>query len=98
MMTANSAWSTRRRRSSSEGKNDPAAELRDPQLQITRRGRQRPRPAPVALRGPIRGPLPGTGADHRGQLGVDQRLVDRLGRRPDAVLNTRGLHGFEHLE
>jgi hypothetical protein len=32
------------------------------------------------------------------QLGVDQRLVDRLRRRAEAVLDTRGLHGFEHLE
>ena len=76
----------------------PGPQLGDPQLQITGGRGQRPRPGPVALRGPLLGAFPGAGADHRGQLGVDQRLVDRLGRGADPVLNTGGLHGFEHLE
>ena len=34
----------------------------------------------------------------RGQLGVDQSLVDRLRRCADPVLDPSGLHGFKHLE
>ena len=45
------------------------------------------RPAAVALRDALIGSLPRAGADHSGELGVDQRLIDRLRRRPDAVLN-----------
>ena len=43
MITAHSARSIRRRGSSSDGKNDPDAQLRDPQLDVTGRGRQQPR-------------------------------------------------------
>jgi hypothetical protein len=76
----------------------PCPQLRDPQLQIPRGGGQQPGPAPVALRGPLVGALPGPSADHTGQLGVDQRLVDRLRRGPDPVLNTRSLHRFQQLQ
>jgi hypothetical protein len=34
-------------------------------------------------------------ADHRGQPGLDQRLIDRLGRLPDPVIN---LGGFECIQ
>ena len=80
------------------GEERPGTQLRDPQLQITRRRGQRPRPTPVALRGPLSTAFPGAGADHRGQLGVDQRLVDRLRGGADPVLHTASLHRFEHLE
>ena len=98
MTTANSAWSTRRRRSSSEGKNDPARSFgirssRSPAVVVSVRGR-------LPLRCAVRsvGAFPGAGADHRSELGIDQRLVDRLRRGADAVLDTSSLHGFEHLE
>ena len=98
MTTANNAWSTRRRRSSREGKNDPARSLgirssRSPAVVVSVRGR-------LPLRCAVRSgaAFPGAGTDHRGQLGVDQRLVDRLRRGPDPVLNPGSLHGFEHLE
>lgn len=74
------------------------SQLRDPQLQIARGRGQGPRPGAVALRGPLRTAFPRAGTDHRGELGVDQRLVDRLCRGPDPVLDSSGLHGFEHLE
>lgn len=51
MITANSDWSTRRRRSSSDGKNGPARSFSDPQLQITGRGADRPRPVSGFLGG-----------------------------------------------
>jgi hypothetical protein len=40
------------------------------------------------------GPAPITAVE----LGIDQRLVDRLGCGADAVLNPSSLNGFEHLE
>jgi hypothetical protein len=39
------------------------------------------------------GAFPGAGVDHRGQLGVDQRLIHRLSCGPDPVLNPNDLHG-----
>lgn len=71
---------------------DPAAsfgirQLRDPQLQVARGRRERPRTAAVALRSAVHGAFPVAGADHRSELGSDQRLVDRLGRRADPVLD-----------
>jgi hypothetical protein len=80
------------------GKERAGAQLRDPQLQVARGRRQRPRPGAVALSGPLEAAFPGSRADHRGQLGVDQRLVNRLGGSADPVLHTSSLHGFEHLK
>jgi hypothetical protein len=80
------------------GKKRPGAQLRDPQLQIPGAGGQRPRPGAVALRGPGVGALVRAGADHRGELGLDQRLIDRGGRRPDPVVDIGGLQCFQHLE
>ena len=98
MITANSAWSTRRRRSSSDGKNDPVRSFgirssRSPAVVVRVRGRL---PLRCAVRSAVRSH--GAGADHRGQLGVDQRLIDRLCRGPDPVLHPGGLHRFQHLK
>jgi hypothetical protein len=49
------------------------AQLRDPQLQIPDRHGQGARAVSVALRRAGLGALMGCGADHRGQLGFDQR-------------------------
>jgi hypothetical protein len=38
------------------------------------------------------------GADHRAELGLDQRLVDRLGRLPDPVINLDGFECLHHFE
>ena len=57
-----------------------------------------PGPRTVALSRPFRAPLPGAGADHRGQLGVDQRLIDRCGRGPDPVVDISGFEYLENLE
>jgi hypothetical protein len=38
------------------------------------------------------------GADHRRQLGLDQRLVDRLRRQPNPVLDISPLDHLQHLE
>jgi hypothetical protein len=51
-----------------------------------------------ALRHPRIGSLPRAGADHRGQLGVDQRLADRLRRGTDPILSASSAHRVEHLE
>jgi len=62
MITANSAWSTRRRRSSSDGKNDPARSLgirssRSPAVVVNVRDRE---PFRCAVRASLRsqGPAP----------------------------------------
>ena len=80
------------------GEERPGPQLRDPELEVARGRGQRPRPAAVAQCGAIGGAFPRAGTDHRSELGVDQRLVDRLGSGTDAVLDTSGLHGFEHLK
>jgi len=60
-------------------KERPTAQLGDAQLQITGDGGQRARPRPIALIGPRIGALMRAGADHRGQFGIDERLIDRFG-------------------
>jgi hypothetical protein len=37
-------------------------------------------------------------ADHRGQLRLDQRLIERLGGGADAVVNLGGLECLEEVE
>src|SRR5829696_9148568 len=37
-------------------------------------------------------------ADHRGQLGLDQRLIDRGRCRPDPLINLRSLQHFKQLK
>jgi hypothetical protein len=98
MITANSDWSTRRRRSSSDGKNDPARSRgifssRSPAVVLIVRGRcPFRRPARVSVRWCGCAPI------HRRQLGFDQRLVDRLGCRPDPVINLGGFQCLQHLK
>jgi hypothetical protein len=76
----------------------PSPQLGDPQLQIPGRRGQRARPGPVALGGAGLGALVRAGADHRGQLGLDQRLVERLGGGADAVVDLGGFECLEELE
>lgn len=76
----------------------PRPQLRDPQIQIPGRGRQRPRTGAVAdrdttLRAFIRGR-----ADERGRLRVDQLLIELLRREPDPVADIGGLQFPEELE
>jgi ClpP class serine protease len=40
----------------------------------------------------------GRGADHAGELGLDERLVDRLGGLADAVVDLRGLECIQDLQ
>jgi hypothetical protein len=51
----------------------------------------------VALRLPVGRALVRGGADHRGELGLDQGLVDRLGGLADAVVDVRGLECIKNL-
>ena len=74
MITAHNARSTRRRGSSSSGKNEPVTQLRDADFDIAGRGRQQLRAMPIAQRRPLRGALARGGADRRGELGFDQLL------------------------
>jgi hypothetical protein len=80
------------------GEERPGPQLGDPQLQIPGRGRQQPRPVPVALGNAGLGALVGGGADHLGELGLDQGLVDRLGGLTDAVVNLRGRESVQDLQ
>jgi hypothetical protein len=50
------------------------------------------------LSGPGIGALVRAGADHRGQLRLDQRLIDRRGRRPDPSSTSTALQCLQHLE
>jgi hypothetical protein len=76
----------------------PAPQPGDLQLQVPGRGGDRPRPAAVALGGAGLGALVRVRADHRGELGLDQRLADRLGGLPDPVINLGGFEYFQHFE
>ena len=67
------------------GEERPAAQLRDPQLDVARFGRQQPRPSAVALVRARLGALVQAGADHLRRLGVDQRLEHHLDARTDHV-------------
>ena len=76
----------------------PGPQLRDPQFQIPGGRGQHPRPVPVPLRQPRLGPLVRAGADHRSQLGFDQRLIDRAGGLSDPVVDIGRLQRLQHLE
>jgi len=69
------------------GEERPGPQLWDAQLQIPSRGGEEPLPVAVALGRPLRRALVWGSADHRGELGLDQGLVDGLGGLTDAVVN-----------
>lgn len=64
----------------------PDPDLRDPQLDVAGRSGQQPGPGPVALVRPGIGSFVRGGADHRGQLGVDQLLHARLEQPAEQLL------------
>jgi hypothetical protein len=76
----------------------PGAEPRDPQLQVPRRRGHRPLAVPIPQAGPGLSALVRVRADHRRELGFDQRLVDRLGRLPDPVIDLGGFEYFQDFE
>jgi hypothetical protein len=80
------------------GEERPGAQLRDPQPQITRRRGQDPRSRTVALVGARRGVLPRPGADGGRQFGLDQCLVHRFGRDPDAFIGIACLECVQDFE
>jgi hypothetical protein len=52
----------------------------------------------VALRQPLRAALVGSGADHRGELGLDEGLVDGLGGLADPIVNVRSLECVQSFQ
>jgi ribosomal protein L37AE/L43A len=80
------------------GEERPGAQLGDPQVQVPGRRRQHPVPRPVAQRCAGIGALPGAGADHRRRLGVDQLLIQALGRGPDPVADVGVLQCGQQVE
>jgi hypothetical protein len=60
--------------------------------------RQRPGAAPATLCEMLRRSLVRRGTDHRGQLGLDQHLVDRLRSLADSITDIAGLDCVENLE
>ena len=98
MMTANSDWLTHRRRSSSKGKNDSARGTRNLQLQVPRPWWCSSAAGARSASGRGLGSLVRVRADHRGELGLDQRLVDRFGGLPDPVINLGGFEYFQDFE
>jgi hypothetical protein len=79
------------------GEERPGSQLGDAQLQIPRRRSKHAGSVAVALGRPVRGALVGGGADHGGELGLDQRLVDGLGGLADAVIHLRGRECVQNL-
>jgi hypothetical protein len=80
------------------GEERPGPQLGDAQFQIPGGGRQQPRAVAVALGRPFRCALVGGGADHRGELGLDEGLVDGLGGLTDAVIDLRGRECVQDLQ
>jgi hypothetical protein len=80
------------------GEERPSAQLGDAQLQIPSRRGQHPWPVAVALGQPLGCPLVGGGTDHRGELGLDQGLVDGLGGLADAVVDLCGRECVQDLQ
>lgn len=80
------------------GEERTGAQFRDPQLQIPGRGDQRAGAMAVALGGAFRGTLVEAGSDGVGELGLDQRLVDRFGGAADPVADSGGLECVEDFE
>ena len=80
------------------GEERPGTQLRDPQLQIPRRGGQDAGAVPVALVAAFRGTLVTAGADRVGELGLDQRLIHRLRGLADTITDIGGLECIEDFE
>jgi RNA polymerase sigma-70 factor, ECF subfamily len=80
------------------GEERPCPQFGDPQLQIPRRGAQHAGPMAVALGETGVGALMGCSADHVGELGLDQGLVDGLGSLADAVIDLRGRECIQDLQ
>lgn len=76
----------------------PGAQLRDPQLQLARCGRESAGAGAVALRGAVRGAFERGSTDERGRFRIDQLLVERLGRDPDPVGDIGEFQFPEELE
>jgi hypothetical protein len=74
------------------------AQLRDPKLQIAGGGGQGAKAGAVSLCQASLGPLERRGPDHGRELGIDQGLVDGLGRLADPVGNICGLQRLQELE
>lgn len=74
MITACSAWSMRRRRSSSAGKNEPCRSFADRELDIAAGGGEGLGAGAVAVGGAVLGAFVAAGAEGRGQLGLNQLL------------------------
>jgi hypothetical protein len=74
------------------------SQLRDPQLELARRGGQGSRSGSVALRHAIRGAFERSSADERRRLRVNQLLVERFGRDPDPVADIGEFQFPEQLE
>jgi len=80
------------------GEERACTQLGDAQLQIPSGGRQRPGAVAVAQVGARVGALTGRSTDHRGQLGLDQGLVDRLGGLADTVVHLSHPKCFQNLQ
>jgi hypothetical protein len=80
------------------GKERPRAQLGDAQLQIPSGSGQHARAVAVALPQPLGRALVRGSADHRGELGLDKRLVDRLGGLADPVVDLRGLEYLQDFQ
>jgi hypothetical protein len=76
----------------------PGPQLGDPQLQIPSGRGQQARAVAVALGQPLRRPLVWSSADHGGELGLDEGLVDGLGSLTDAVIHLRDRECIQDLQ
>ena len=68
-----------------DGAERPLPERRDLQSEVPGGRGQGPQAAAVAMGDAVAGPLARGGADDRGDLRIDQLLIQLLGRRADAV-------------
>ena len=66
------------------------AQLRDAQVDVTRLGRQRPRPGAIAFGDPCVGAFVAGGADHVGRFGFDELLQHHADRFADQIHGLAG--------
>ena len=67
------------------GEERPGAQLRDLQIKVPSRRAQGSWSGAVAIRGAVAGAFKRGGADERARFRIDQFLIQRFGRDPDAV-------------